>query len=80
MLNVTGLLLSDIDALKHCFRLETLMAAENRFENAIELGKQLTVFPCLRNVVLNDCPAQKDIHYRDKITAGALQIGKSEPR
>lgn len=54
------------------------MAAENNFESAMELGKQLTVFPCLRTVLLNDCPAQKDIHYRDKITAGALQIGNCE--
>lgn len=76
MLNVTGLFLTDIDALKHCFRLETLIAAENSFGSAMELGKQLTVFPCLRNVLLKDCPAEKDIHYRDKITAGAFQIGE----
>ena len=39
------------------------------------LGEMLGEFNYLKKVTLNGCPAQKDNHYRIKITAGACNLG-----
>lgn len=76
VLNVTGLRLDDLRQLRCLHGLRQLIAAENSFNNATDLGLQLQCFPALRKVTLHSCPAQKELHYRDMIVAGAFQIGR----
>lgn len=78
VLNVTGLRLTSINMLKCFYRLEELFAAENLFSCLVQLTETLGTFSYLLKVDVHSCPAQKDIHYREKITAGAPQIGNND--
>lgn len=64
-----------LNILSSLLRLEELLASENEFACPKELGSNLSRLPFLKKVDLHGCPAQKDTHYREKITAGSLQIG-----
>lgn len=69
ILNISKLNLISIDSLKPLKRLEVLLASDNKFKSSIELGSSLQHLPFLIKTELHGCPAQKEIHYREKITA-----------
>lgn len=69
ILNISKLNLVSIDSLKPLKRLEVLLASENKFTSSVELGLSLQNLPFLLKAELHGCPAQKEIHYREKITA-----------
>lgn len=54
--------------------LEELIAAENKFECPTEIGESIHNLPALLKVEFKGCPAQKDIHYKEKIMAKAPKI------
>lgn len=69
ILNISKLNLISIDSLKPLKRLEILLASDNKFTSSVELGLFLQNLPFLIKTELNGCPAQKEIHYREEITA-----------
>lgn len=69
ILNISKLNLISIDSLKPLKRLEILLASDNKFTSSVELGLSLQNLPFLIKTELHGCPAQKEIHYREKITA-----------
>lgn len=73
--NVTGLGLINLDFLPTLQCLNELIAAENKFECPTEIGESIRSLPVLRKVEFRGCPAQKDIHYKEKIMAKAPRIG-----
>lgn len=54
--------------------LEELIAAENKFECPNEIGESIHSLPALLKAEFKGCPAQKDIHYKEKIMAKAPKI------
>ncbi|KAG4067744.1 hypothetical protein HA402_005516 [Bradysia odoriphaga] len=74
VLNVTGLGLVNLDFLPTLQCLNELIAAENKFECPTEIGESIRGLPVLRKVEFVGCPAQKDIHYKEKIMAKAPTI------
>ncbi|KAJ6641316.1 Protein phosphatase 1 regulatory subunit 42, partial [Pseudolycoriella hygida] len=74
ILNVTGLGLTNLDFLPTLQCLSELIAAENKFECPKELGESVRNIPVLRKVEFRGCPAQKDIHYKEKLIAKAPNI------
>ena len=62
--------------LKDCVGLEELIAADNSFICPKQLGEDIARFPFLFKATLNHCPAEKNCHYRELITAGAHRLGK----
>lgn len=79
MINVTGLGLINLDFLPTLQCLNELIAAENKFECPKEIGECIGGLPALRKVEFRGCPAQKDIHYKEKIMAKAPRIGIRKP-
>lgn len=69
ILNISKLNLTSLESLKPLKRLEILFASDNKFKSSIELGLSLNNLPFLIKTELHGCPAQKEIHYREKITA-----------
>lgn len=59
----------------HCLdRLEILIASDNKFEDVKKLGTSLGYMTCLVNANFLRCPAQRDIHYRETLTAGSFML------
>lgn len=66
--------MTNLDFLPTLQYLNELIAAENKFECATELGESIRNLPVLQKVEFKGCPAQKDIHYKEKIMAKAPRI------
>ena len=71
VLNIKKLKLNDLDALEPLWKLEILLASENNFRTTDDISQSISALYSLRVVDLQGCPAQKDNHYREKITACA---------
>lgn len=75
VLNITGLRLKSMQPFSKLYRLQTLLAAENAFESAQELGQQLAGFPLLHRVELHGCPAHRALQFKEHLLESAHQIG-----
>lgn len=71
---MTGLGLTNLDFIPTLQCLHELIAAENKFECPVEIGESIRSLPALQKVEFRGCPAQKDIHYKEKIMAKAPKI------
>lgn len=79
ILNISGLKLKSLNALAPLYQLEQLIASENLFENASDIGQQIQNLRSLLKADLFGCPAQrKDVYYRDKITAASESLRKAK--
>lgn len=67
--------LTNLDFLPTLQCLQELIAAENNFECPTEIGESIHILPTLVKIEFKGCPAQKDIHYKEKIMAKAPKIG-----
>lgn len=74
VLNITGLGLINLDFLSTLQYLQKLSAADNKFECPSEIGESIHNLPFLLKVEFRGCPAQRDIHYKEKIMAKAPKI------
>lgn len=77
VLNISGLGLTNLDALIPLQQLRELNACDNRFSNSEDLVKFVKSMPYLTDVTFRRCPAQmNDRHYRDKLYAGSDVLSK----
>ncbi|XP_053676506.1 protein phosphatase 1 regulatory subunit 42-like [Anopheles nili] len=71
VLNVKKLKLANIDALEPLWKLEILLASENNFKSTDDITHVISALYSLRVLDLQGCTAQRDVHYREKVTAAA---------
>ncbi|XP_055598980.1 protein phosphatase 1 regulatory subunit 42-like [Uranotaenia lowii] len=71
VLNIKKLKLSNMAALEPLWKLEVLLASENTFKSTEDLTPVISALYSLRVLDLQGCVAQKDVHYREKVTAAA---------
>lgn len=63
------------------YKLEELLASENSFENAGDIGQEIQQLQSLIKIDLVGCPAQrKDVYYRDKIVAASDSLRMCDKR
>ncbi|CAD7077624.1 unnamed protein product [Hermetia illucens] len=74
VLNISQLGLMTLEPISILLRLKHLIANGNQFQDAEEIGHVLGRMIFLEKADIQDCPAQKDIHYREKITAGSYNL------
>lgn len=58
-------------ALEPLWKLEVLLASENSFKSTEDITPVISALYSLRVLDLQGCVAQKDVHYREKVTAAA---------
>uniref|UniRef100_A0A182RX90 Uncharacterized protein n=1 Tax=Anopheles funestus TaxID=62324 RepID=A0A182RX90_ANOFN len=71
VLNIKKLKLANIDALEPLWKLEILLASENNFKSTDDITPVISALYSLRVLDLQGCSAQRDVHYREKVTAAA---------
>uniref|UniRef100_A0A182KF09 Protein phosphatase 1 regulatory subunit 42 n=1 Tax=Anopheles christyi TaxID=43041 RepID=A0A182KF09_9DIPT len=71
VLNIKKLKLANIDALEPLWKLEILLASENNFKSTDDVTPVISALYSLRVLDLQGCSAQRDVHYREKVTAAA---------
>uniref|UniRef100_A0A182QTI1 Protein phosphatase 1 regulatory subunit 42 n=1 Tax=Anopheles farauti TaxID=69004 RepID=A0A182QTI1_9DIPT len=71
VLNIKKLKLANIDALEPLWKLEILLASENNFKSTDDVTPVISALYSLRVLDLQECSAQRDVHYREKVTAAA---------
>ncbi|XP_055633581.1 protein phosphatase 1 regulatory subunit 42-like isoform X2 [Toxorhynchites rutilus septentrionalis] len=71
VLNIKKLKLTHMTALEPLWKLEVLLASENNFKTTEDINPVISALYSLRVLDLQGCFAQKDVHYREKITAAA---------
>ncbi|XP_058446687.1 protein phosphatase 1 regulatory subunit 42-like [Malaya genurostris] len=71
VLNVKKMRLTDLSPLEPLWKLEVLLASDNNFKSTDEITPAISALYSLRVLDLQGCLAQKDIHYREKVTAAA---------
>uniref|UniRef100_A0A182PT08 Protein phosphatase 1 regulatory subunit 42 n=1 Tax=Anopheles epiroticus TaxID=199890 RepID=A0A182PT08_9DIPT len=71
VLNIKKLKLANIDALEPLWKLEILLASENNFKSTDDITPVISALYSLRVLDLVGCSAQRDVHYREKVTAAA---------
>ncbi|XP_040170019.1 protein phosphatase 1 regulatory subunit 42-like [Anopheles arabiensis] len=71
VLNIKKLKLANIDALEPLWKLEILLASENNFKSTDDITPVISALYSLRVLDLQGCAAQRDVHYREKVTAAA---------
>ncbi|XP_058120767.1 protein phosphatase 1 regulatory subunit 42-like [Anopheles ziemanni] len=71
VLNIKKLKLANIDALEPLWKLEILLASENNFKSTEDVTPVVSALYSLRVLDLQGCSAQRDVHYREKVTAAA---------
>lgn len=73
-MNISKLNLKSLKPVEILFRLENLFASDNLFESSKDIGLSLGYLIFLKNTDLKSCPAQKEIHYREQITASTYKL------
>ncbi|XP_058819800.1 protein phosphatase 1 regulatory subunit 42-like [Topomyia yanbarensis] len=71
VLNVKKLRLTHLNSLEPLWKLEVLLASDNSFKSTDEITPAISALYSLRVLDLQGCLAQKDIYYREKVTAAA---------
>ncbi|KXJ72888.1 hypothetical protein RP20_CCG017042 [Aedes albopictus] len=71
VLNIKKLRLTHMAALEPLWKLEVLLASENNFKSTEDITPVISALYSLRVLDLQGCVAQKDVHYREKVTAAA---------
>uniref|UniRef100_A0A182WA13 Protein phosphatase 1 regulatory subunit 42 n=1 Tax=Anopheles minimus TaxID=112268 RepID=A0A182WA13_9DIPT len=71
VLNIKKLKLANVDALEPLWKLEILLASENNFKSTDDITPVISALYSLRVLDLQGCSAQRDVHYREKVTAAA---------
>lgn len=71
MLNIKKLKLTHMTSLEPLWKLEVLLATENNFKSTEDIAPVISALYSLRVLDLQGCLAQKDVHYREKVTAAA---------
>ncbi|XP_035783783.1 protein phosphatase 1 regulatory subunit 42-like [Anopheles albimanus] len=71
VLNIKKLKLTNIDALEPLWKLEILLASENNFKSTDDITPVISALYSLRVLDLQGSAAQRDVHYREKVTAAA---------
>ncbi|XP_001660699.2 protein phosphatase 1 regulatory subunit 42 [Aedes aegypti] len=71
VLNIKKLRLTHLTALEPLWKLEVLLASENNFKSTEDITPVISALYSLRVLDLQGCVAQKDVHYREKVTAAA---------
>ncbi|XP_055541164.1 protein phosphatase 1 regulatory subunit 42-like [Wyeomyia smithii] len=71
VLNIKKLRLTDMRWLEPLWKLEVLLASENNFKSTEDVTPAISALYSLRVLDLQGCLAQKDVHYREKVTAAA---------
>ncbi|XP_065080412.1 protein phosphatase 1 regulatory subunit 42-like [Ochlerotatus camptorhynchus] len=71
VLNIKKLKLTHMTALEPLWKLEVLLASENSFKSTEDITPVISALYSLRVLDLQGCVAQKDVHYREKVTAAA---------
>ncbi|XP_053696837.1 protein phosphatase 1 regulatory subunit 42-like [Sabethes cyaneus] len=71
VLNIKKLRLTEMCSLEPLWKLEVLLASENNFKSTEDITPAISALYSLRVLDLQGCLAQKDVHYREKVTAAA---------
>ncbi|KAL1403172.1 hypothetical protein quinque_011082 [Culex quinquefasciatus] len=71
VLNIKKLKLTHMTPLEPLWKLEVLLATENNFKSTEDIAPVISALYSLRVLDLQGCLAQKDVHYREKVTAAA---------
>ncbi|XP_058060594.1 protein phosphatase 1 regulatory subunit 42-like [Anopheles bellator] len=71
VLNIKKLKLTNIDSLEPLWKLEILLASENNFKSTDDITPVISALYSLRVLDLQGSAAQRDVHYREKVTAAA---------
>lgn len=75
-INISGLNLQDLEAIKTLPNLVELIAADNQFEDSCGLATSISQLRRLKLATFANCPAHKnDIYYRNKIILASKTLG-----
>lgn len=76
LINISGLNLKDLNAMKSLPHLAELIAADNQFEDSNCLATSISQLQRLKLATFANCPAHKnDIYYRNKIILASKSLG-----
>lgn len=73
-LNISKLNLTSLKPIEILYRIENLIATDNLFESSKDIGLSLGYLIFLKNAHLENCPAQKETHFREQITASTFKL------
>lgn len=80
LLNISGLNLKVLNAIKLLPHLTELIAADNHFEDSNTIVSSIVQLQRLRSATFTNCPANKnDIYYRNKIILASKSLGSLYP-
>lgn len=76
LLNISGLNLKNLNALKSLPHLTEIIAANNQFEDSHDIVSSIAQLQRLKLATFSNCPAHKnDIYYRNKIILASNTLG-----